>query len=58
MHVVALLSWLILFVSSSHSFNIIRLPCRCFWSLMAVAGVSCADSHGMEQPSLNRMVIT
>ena len=32
-------------VSSSHSFNIIRLPFRCFWTRMAMVGMLCPDSH-------------
>lgn len=32
-------------VSSSHSFNIIRLPFRCFWNRMAMVGMLCPDSH-------------
>ena len=31
--------------SSSHSFNIIRLLFRCFWTRMAMVGVLCPDSH-------------
>ena len=40
-----LLSYLIPFVSSSHSFNTIRLPVRYFWTLMAMVNVLCPDSH-------------
>jgi len=32
-------------VSSSHSFNILRLPFRCFWTRMAMVGMLCPDSH-------------
>ena len=31
--------------SSSHSFNIIRLPFCCFWTRMAMVGMLCQDSH-------------